>query len=340
MGEVSKMNPLVFVNPITFFFGEMPGINLGHKIMEVVFILMGLICINVAVKNAKDKENSSPVGTAIFWGTLGIVLITSQFIPPLITGILIFVMAAPAILRRVKVGKTNAPSLDYTKGQFQKIGMKIFLPAFSAGIFAIIFAVLAHPRVMLINWWQAPLIGLSVGVVVAMIILRKFDAENKTSVFIGDSERFLSLIGPLCMLPMLLASLGAIFTAAGVGQVIANLVGPIIPYGNVNVAIIVFAISMVLFTMIMGNAFAAITVITIGIGYPFVLAFGANPVVIGMLALTCGYCGTLMTPMAANFNIVPVALLDMKSKFNAIKHQFYIAIPLLVFQIIFMIIFK
>ena len=50
---------------------------------------------------------------------------------------------------------------------------------------------------------------------------------------------------------------------------------------------------MMLFTMIMGNAYAAITVMTEGIGYPFELAHGANPVVIGMLALTCGFCGTL-----------------------------------------------
>jgi uncharacterized membrane protein len=139
---------------------------------------------------------------------------------------------------------------------------------------------------------------------------------------------------------MLLASLGAVFTAAGVGKVIANLVGNIIPKGNVNIGIIVYAVGMMLFTMIMGNAFAAITVMTVGIGGPFVLAYGANPVVIGMLALTCGYCGTLCTPMAANFNIVPVAMLDMKDRWGVIKNQVAIALIMLVFQIGYMIIFK
>ena len=47
-----------------------------------------------------------------------------------------------------------------------------------------------------------------------------------------------------------------------------------------------------------------------GIGYPFLIAQGANPVVVGALGLTAGYCGTLMTPMAANFNIMPAALLE------------------------------
>jgi len=96
----------------------------------------------------------------------------------------------------------------------------------------------------------------------------------------------------------------------------------------------------VIFTMIMGNAFAAITVMTVGIGAPFVLAYGANPAVIAMLALTCGYCGTLLTPMAANFNIVPVAILDMKDKMGVIKVQILPAIFMIVFQIIYMIIFK
>jgi uncharacterized membrane protein len=139
---------------------------------------------------------------------------------------------------------------------------------------------------------------------------------------------------------MLLASLGAIFTAAGVGDVIAGLVGKVIPQGNVNVGIIVFAIAMALFTVIMGNGFAAITVITVGIGAPFVLAYGADPVIIGMVALTCGYCGTLSTPMAANFNIVPVAMLEMKDKFGVIKNQLVPAALLLAFQIAYMIIAK
>ena len=90
----------------------------------------------------------------------------------------------------------------------------------------------------------------------------------------------------------------------------------------------------------MGNAFAAITVMTVGIGAPFVLAYGANPVVIGMIALTCGYCGTLLTPMAANFNILPVAILNMKDRWGVIKNQVLVALIMLVFQICYMIVLK
>ena len=112
------------------------------------------------------------------------------------------------------------------------------------------------------------------------------------------------------------------------------------PEGNVNVGIIVYALGMVAFTAIMGNAYAAITVLTVGIGAPFVLAYGADPVVIGAVALTTGFCGTLLTPMAANFNIVPVALLDMKKKFGVIRNQAVIAVIMIVVQISYMIVMK
>jgi uncharacterized membrane protein len=328
---------MTFVNPIEFF-GN-PDINIGLRILEVVFLIMGLICIYAGVKNLRDKENPSPFGTAVFWCALGVVLALGRYLPSLISGILVLIMGVPAIINRVKKGKIDTPSNEETGKAFNKIGMKILIPTLSFGVFAILFAVLFSADSALPTVTQAPLIGIAVGVLLSMILLRAFNKENKPKVFIKDSERFLSVVGPLCMLPMLLASLGAVFTAAEVGPVISQIFGNFIPDGNLIAGIIVYCIAMAVFTMIMGNAFAAITVITIGIGAPFVLIHDVNPVIIGALALTSGYCGTLMTPMAANFNIVPVALLDMKSKFGVIKQQFYIAIPMLIFQIFFMILF-
>ncbi len=52
---------------------------------------------------------------------------------------------------------------------------------------------------------------------------------------------------------------------------------------------------MAIFTAIMGNAFAAFSVITAGIGLPFVFAQGGDPVICSILALTAGFCGTLVT---------------------------------------------
>ena len=307
-------------------------VTLGTKLLEVVYIVMGLITISTGVKNACDKENPSRTGTAIFWCALGIVLAFGRWIPAVVDGILVIVMTLPAILGKVKIGKSETPTEESVDKKYQSIGMKIFAPALSIGVFAILFAIFLPDL--------GAIVGIGAGIIVSIVLLMAFSKDNTPKVFLQDSERLLSTVGPLSMLPMLLASLGAVFTAAGVGEVISEIVGNVIPKGNVNVGIIVFAVGMALFTMIMGNAFAAITVMTVGIGAPFVLQYGADPVVIGMLALTCGYCGTLCTPMAANFNIVPVAMLDMKNRFGVIKNQVVPAVILLIVQIIYMIILK
>ena len=300
--------------------------------LNVVWLISGLITIYAGIKNLLDKENPSRVGTAVFWCSFGIVCGFGSWLPAKVSGVLVLIMCLPPIFKKVKIGKTDNPTKEHTEQQFKKIGMKIFVPAFSVAVCSLFFALFSN---------MSSMVAITVGVIVAMVLLMAFDTkQNKPAVFLNDSERFLGITGPLSMLPQLLGCLGGVFTAAGVGDVIAQLVEKIVPKGNVNIGIIIYAIGMVLFTMIMGNAFAAITVMTVGIGAPFVLAYGANPVVIGMLALTCGYCGTLLTPMAANFNILPVAILNMKDRWGAIKNQVLVAIIMLVFQICYMIVLK
>ncbi|HGH5481294.1 TPA: DUF979 family protein, partial [Staphylococcus pseudintermedius] len=60
------------------------------------------------------------------------------------------------------------------------------------------------------------------------------------------------------------------------------------------------------------------------------------PTIVGALAMTGGFCGTLLTPMAANFNTLPVALLEMKDELAVIKAQAPMAIMLIVVHIILM----
>lgn len=308
-----------------------PEIPLGTKLLEVLYIVMGLISIYTGVKNLKDKENPEKVGTAIFWIALGIVVALGRAIPAKVNGILIIIMTIPAVLQRVKPGYSNPIVKEKSQESADKIGLKLFIPALCLGIFALLTALFTD---------LGALVGVGIGVFVAMIILMIYNKENTPKVFIEDARRMLDIMGPLNMLPMLLASLGAVFTEAGVGTAVASIVGKAIPQGNMTVGIIVFAIGMALFTMVMGNAFAAITVMTVGIGAPFVLELGADPTIVGSLALTCGFCGTLITPMAANFNIVPVALLEMKDKNTVIKLQLPIAIIMLVVQIAMMLILK
>lgn len=305
-------------------------ITLNAKLLELIYIFIGLICLYTGIKNFKDKTNKNRIGTAIFWCLLGVVIGFGNWIPNKINGALIITLTLPAIFKKVGTGEKKSIPQEKIQESANKIGIKLFLPALSIGIFAIIFALLSF----------SPLVGIGVGVIVGIILLRIYSKENTINIFLNEAADTLSILGPLSLMPLLLASLGSIFEKAGVGQVISKLVSYIVPEGNVTIGIIVFALGMVLFTMIMGNAFAAITVMLVGVAQPFVLQYGANPIIIGMIGLTAGYCGTLLTPMAANFNILPVAMLDMKDRFGVIKNQILLSICLLIFQIMYMIIFS
>ena len=314
-------------DPIEYFLSA--EITLSDKLLEVLYLIIGLICIYTAIANLRDKGNQKRYGTFVFWCTLGLMFVLGPWIPSLYTGILMCVMVAVPILHRVSRGTQPDPSEEEAEKNYRKIGMKVFIPALSIGVFALAAALFTS---------ISPLVGMGVGVFAAVIILMIYSRDNKPKVFLQDCRRMMDIVGPLSMLPTLLAALGSVFTAAGVGDVIARMVSNVIPSGNLVVGIIVYAVGMAIFTMIMGNAFAAITVMTVGIGAPFVLSLGADPVVVGSLALTCGYCGTLCTPMAANFNMVPVAVLEMKDKNGVIKKQVLIGIIMLILQIIYMII--
>jgi len=169
----------------------------------------------------------------------------------------------------------------------------------------------------------------------AVYALRVTGAKPTTGV--AEGRRLLDALSWAVLLPMLLATLGSVFAATGVGDVIASLVAAVIPIDDRIACLLAFAFGMVLFTVIMGNAFAAFPVMMAGIGLPLlVLRHGAHPAILGALGMLTGYCGTLLTPMAANYNIVPAVLLELSDTNAVIRAQVPTALALLVFNVVLM----
>ena len=54
------------------FFAD-PAISLSDKLLECVYILIGLITIYAGLKNLFDRENPSRFGTFVFWTSFGVV---------------------------------------------------------------------------------------------------------------------------------------------------------------------------------------------------------------------------------------------------------------------------
>ena len=299
--------------------------TLNH-ILEIFYILIGLQFLYTAYRALRSQDKSKSLGTAAFWTILAILFIGGPYIPNAINGLLVLAMGALTLFRQVKIKNIIDVNDEEVERGTAKYGNKLFIPA-------IVLAVVA---VVVSNW--TPLggaigLGISsiVGLIAALLIIKP-----KLSYTLYDSDRLTQQVGTTGILPQFLAALGVLFTASGVGQVISKGISSFLPEGNHLIGAIAYILGMVLFTMLMGNAFAAFTVITASIGIPFVIAQGGDPIVAGALAMTGGFCGTLLTPMAANFNTLPVALLEMKQEFGVIKAQAPIALALIVIHIALM----
>ena len=255
--------------------------------------------------------------------------IFGRLIPANIIGIILILSSLLTLSKQVVFAKYEEPDENFGKEQADKLKNKIFIPSLILAFAAVVVAM------SLSNFDNSSQFAIGVGSIIALIsalIITK--AKPATSV--QDGSRLLQQMGPASMLPQLLVALGALFTQAGVGEVISTMISGVVPADSRLFGVIAYVLGMVIFTMIMGNAFAAFSVITAGIGIPFVLSQGGNPAIIGALALTAGYCGTLLTPMAANFNIVPAALLECKNDYIVIKYQAPVALVLIIAHILVM----
>lgn len=299
---------------------------LSDFLLDVFYALIGFLMIALAAYTFTNKEHQSRIGTSIFWTILGVVFAFGELIPANLVGVLLIVLGCLTASKKVKMLPANPLDGEFAKNQAEKLKNKVFIPPVVIAVVA-----LAVAQFTTISGTAAIGIAAVIAMVITLVVL---NANPKY--IIEDGVRMVDSVGPVSILPQLLTALGAVFTAAGVGEVISSGISTVIPAGNLLIGSAAYCIGMAVFTMIMGNAFAAFAVITAGVGVPFVFAQGANPAIAGALALTAGYCGTLMSPMGANFNIMPAALLEIDDKNAIIKHQFPIAIILLVVHIFLM----
>jgi len=222
-------------------------------------------------------------------------------------------------------------------------GHRLFLPAFLIPLVTIAFALidLASKKYgfsidWLIGSGSATLVGLVAACVIALLAALSI-TRSRPGLAVTEGRRLLDSLGWAALLPLVLAALGGVFTATGVGNAVAAIVANIVPTQHAFACVLAYAFGMVSFTVIMGNAFAAFPVITAGIGLPLLIRLhGADAAVVGSLGMLTGYCGTLLTPMAANFNIVPAVLLELDDRNGVIRAQWPTAVMLLALNLALM----
>jgi len=303
-----------------------------------LYVLAGAVFAGFAIGSARDETNPKRWGNAIFWLLVMLSFWFGDLIGDLGNGVLVLALVATAGTNRLSRGTSESTSLEERRRSSERYGNKLFVPAliipFTAFVGTLLFNYTALKRLGIIDPKAVTLVLLGIGVIIAMLTCYIWLRPPPTAP-IEEGSRLMNGVGWAAVLPQMLAALGTIFAAAGVGSTIGAVAGEIIPNGSIFLAVLLYALGMVVFTMIMGNAFAAFPVMAAAIGIPILIhSDGGNPAVIGAVGMLSGFCGTLMTPMAANFNIVPAALLELKNQYGVIRAQVATAIPLLIANIL------
>jgi uncharacterized membrane protein len=310
--------------------------------IDYIYWLVGLWLAICAWQNLRDRR----LPMAAFWAVVACAFVFGDAIraattagsrwPAQAMGVGVIALG----LLAMGSGTKHATAKTDTTTPTEPMGNRLFAPALAIPL-ATLALVLLAPYLKpfglpLIDPGQPTLVALGLACIIALIAALRTTHASPGAALV-EGRRLLDSLGSVALLPMVLATLGSVFAATGVGDIIAHLIGMVISVDNRLACLAAFALGMVLFTMIVGNAFAAFPVMMAGVGLPLlVMKHGALPAVLGSLGMLTGYCGTLLTPMAANFNIVPAVLLELPDQYAVIRAQVPTALVLLAVNVILM----
>ncbi|MFI1971900.1 hypothetical protein BLA24_02010 [Streptomyces cinnamoneus] len=316
---------------------------------EWFFWLVGGVFLVMAAQMLADRTNPKRLGTAAFWALLGLGFcystgVADKSAPAEPLGAAVLVMICLAGFGFTGRGAARTTTAEERAASAARYGNKLFVPALTIPAVALVCAVVVKKVSAggqpLLQKGSETVLGLGIGALIALVVGMVMLRERRLSIPVHAGRSTLESVGPVMLLPQLLATLGAIFALAGVGDQVRRGTTVLLPEGSVLLAVVVYCVGMFLFTAVMGNAFAAFPVMTAAVGWPVLVeqAHGDAPAVlaVGMLA---GFCGTLVTPMAANYNIVPAALLELTDQYGPIKAQLPTAFVLLGCNIAIMSVF-
>jgi len=308
--------------------------------LQWIYWLVGGYLLWSALRAVRDRSNPRRLANGLFWGLVAATMLAADRMPAAVVGGIVVALACLAGFGGLGRGRCDEGTPAAREASARRLGNRLFFPALLIPLVAVLVAVpLADLQVGGMRVFGAQLttlVGLGVACVVA-VAAALLMTRSAPAAAIEQSRRLLDAIGWAALLPLLLATLGSVFAATGVGDAVAGLIRMLIPVENRFVVVLAYALGMAAFTMVMGNAFAAFPVMTAGIGLPLLVQMhGADAASLAAIGMLSGYCGTLLTPMAANFNLVPAALLELRDPNAVIRQQVATALPLLACNIVLM----
>ena len=285
--------------------------------IETAYAFAGLVFAAIAVASALDRANRRRWINTNFWGLFAASFLAGKYIGDFGNGLLVLAMVGTGSLGlRPTAPQTTTPA-ERDAGA-ARWGSWLFLPVLlipaTAVAGTLLFPMIKVAGAPLFEAGQVGVVSvaLALGVILALVTALIM-VRPPLAAPVQEARRLLDSVGTAAILPQLLAALGAVFVAAGVGHSVATLIGGVIDVDNRLAVVATYCLGMAAFTMIMGNAFAAFPVLTAGIGAPLIVSkFHGDPAIMGAIGMLAGFCGTAMTPMASH-NIIPTALLQLPS---------------------------
>jgi uncharacterized membrane protein len=308
--------------------------------IEYFYWLVGILLFVIGGLIVSDRTHPRRVLAGGFWILYGLIFLAGDRFPAPVIGAAVIVMALIAGFGGVTGATPALRAVSDRLASATRLGNRLFVPALTIPVVTVIGTLLAAHLVFggrpLLDPKYVTLVSFGIGCLVALAIACKLTRDSAWQ-SVKEARRLVDALSWAVVLPQMLGMLGLVFAEAGVGKAVAHLSTAYVNLDYRFVAVAFYCIGMAVFTVIMGNGFAAFPVMTGGIGVPVLIGvFHGNPAPMVAIGMFCGYCGTLLTPMAANYNIVPAALLELPDKYGVIRAQVPTAIALLVINIFLM----
>jgi len=305
---------------------------------EYFYWMVGCILAITGVMILTDKTHSRRISSSAFWFIIAALFLFSDWLPPALTGACVVVAALIAGFGGLGRGKPNNLPEQQRQASAMRLGNRLFVPALIVPVGTLIGSI-ALPKLKIGGMYfldpaNPTLTALGVSVIVAVLVACWL-TRGTVLESMRQSRHLTESLGWTLLLPQMLAILGLMFGRAGVGDAAAWLTHTYVNTDYKLVAILVYTVGAAVVTMILGGAFAAFPVMMMAVGLPVLIhVYHGNPAVIAAIGMFSGYSGTLMTPMAAHFNIVPAALLDLPDRYGVIRAQVMTALPLLAANVV------
>ncbi len=209
--------------------------------LQWLYVLAGTMFAGFALLSAVDRTNRRRFGNAAFWGLMAVSLLAGDLIGSFANGLLVIALAGLAGFGLVGRGHPPTTGTEEREAFSLRLGNRLFLPALIIPATALFGTLLYNftplGELGLFEPKRETYVLLGVGVLLALVTIFVW-LRPPAIAPLQEGRRLIDAIGWAAVLPQMLAALGVLFAAAGVGEVIGGMTKAVIPEGSIFLSVL------------------------------------------------------------------------------------------------------